>query len=82
MTDNYDDRLQQVAERTLAAKFSLWTGLLTAHTVLLSVAAAILVTVTPPAGWSFRLAGLIAIFCVVVLLLNFALTKAQYELIG
>lgn len=80
--DDYDGRLQQIAERTLAAKFGLWSALLTAHTVLLSVAVALLVTVKPLEAWRFKLGGFIAIFCMVVLLLNFALTKSQYELIG
>ncbi len=80
--DDYGWRLQQIAERTLTAKFSLWSALLTAHTVLLSVAVALLVTVKPLEAWPFKLSGFIAIFCMVVLLLNFALTKAQYEQIG
>lgn len=80
--DDYGRRLQQIAERTLAAKFSLWSALLTAHTVLLSVAVALLVTAKPPEAWPFKLSGFIAIVCMVVLLLNFALTKAQYEHIG
>jgi hypothetical protein len=80
--DDYDGRLQQIAERTLTAKFGLWSALLTAHTVLLSVAVALLVTVKPLEAWRFKLGGFIAIFCMVVLLLNFALTKSQYELIG
>ncbi len=80
--DNYEWRLQQIAERALTAKFSLWSALITAHTVLLSVAVALFVTVKPPEAWRFKLCGFIAIVCLVVLLLNFALTKSQYELIG
>jgi len=80
--DDYDGRLQQIAERTLTAKLSLWSALLTAHTVLLSVAVAILLTVKPLEAWRFKLGGFIAIVCMLVLLLNFALTKSQYELIG
>jgi len=80
--DDYDERLQQIAERTLTAKLSLWSALLTAHTVLLSVAVAILLTVKPLEAWRFKLGGFIAIVCMLVLLLNFALTKSQYELIG
>ena len=80
--DDYEGRLQQIAERTLTAKFSLWSALLTAHTVLLSVAVALLLTVEPPEAWRFKLGGFIAILCMVALLLNFALTKSQYEQIG
>lgn len=80
--DDYDSRIQQIAERTLSAKFGLWSALLTAHTVLLSVAVALLVVVKPPEAWRFKLCGFIAIVCIVVLLLNFALAKSQYELIG
>ena len=80
--EDYDGRLQQIAERTLTAKFSLWSALLTAHTVMLSVAVALLVTAKPPEAWRFQLAGFVAILCMVTLLLNFALTKSQYEQIG
>lgn len=80
--DDYDGRLQQIAERTLTAKLSLWSALLTAHTVLLSVVVALLVTVKSFEASRFKLGGFIAIVCMLVLLLNFALTKAQYELIG
>jgi hypothetical protein len=79
---DYDGRLQQIAERTLMAKFGLWSALLTAHTVILSVAVALLVTAKPTEAWRFKLGGFIAIFCMVVLLLNFVLTKSQYEQIG
>lgn len=79
---DYDGRLQQITERTLTAKFSLWSALLTAHTVMLSVAVALLVTAKPPEAWRFQLVGFVAILCMVALLLNFALTKSQYEKIG
>lgn len=80
--DDCDGRLQQITERTLTAKLSLWSALLTAHTVLLSVAVALLVTVKPLEAWRFKLGGIITIVCMLVLLLNFALTKSQYELMG
>jgi hypothetical protein len=79
---DYSSRLQQIAERTLTAKFNLWSALLTAHTVMLSVTVALLVTAKPPDAWRFQLPGFIAILCMVALLLNFALTKSQYEKIG
>ncbi len=80
--NDYDARLQQVVERTLAAKSGLWVGLLTSHTVMLSVAVALLVTVNPTEAWPFKLIGVLAIISVLLVLLNQALTKAQYELIG
>jgi uncharacterized membrane protein len=80
--DNYESRIQQIVERTRSAQGSLWSALLTAHTVVLSVAVALLVTVTPSEAWQLRWAGFIATVCVVVLMLNFALTKSHYELIG
>jgi hypothetical protein len=80
--DDYHGRFQQISERTLTAKFCLWTALLTAHTVMLSVSVALLVTVEPIGVWRFKLGGFIAICCMVVLLLNYMLTKFQYEQIG
>jgi hypothetical protein len=80
--DDHESRLQHIAERTLSANFALWSALLTSHAVVLSVAVALLVTVKPPEAWRFKLAGFIGIACIVLLLLNFVLTKSQYELIG
>ncbi len=80
--ENYDIRVQHVVERALAAKFGLWAALLTSHTVMLSVAVALLVAVKPVEAWFFRLTGFIAVICMLLVLLNLALTKSQYELIG
>ena len=80
--DDYDKRLQQIAERTLTAKFSFWSSLLTAHTVLLSVAVALLVADVTAEKSVFKFVGYVAILCVVLLLLNFAVAKSQYEIIG
>ena len=80
--DNYDERHQQVAERALTAKFSFWSALLTAHTVLVSVAVALVVTAIPAQKGAFKLVGYIGILCIALLLLNFAVTKSQYETIG
>ena len=79
--DRYEDRLQQITERTLAAKFSLWAALLTGHTVMLSVSVA-LVGAKHIVGCSLKLCGFIAICCVISILANFWLTKSQYEQIG
>lgn len=80
--DKYDARLQHITERTLTAKFSFWSAMLTAHTVLLSVAVALLATDTATERWAFKLIGYMAIICMFLLLLNFALAKSQYEVIG
>ena len=80
--DDYNELLQQIAERTLTAKFSLWAALLTAHTVLLSVCVALLVTAKAGGVWWFKVGGFIAIGCIVVLLPTFWLTKSQYDHIG
>jgi len=80
--DKYDERLQQVVERTLTAKFSFWSAMLTVHTVLLSVAVALLATDTATERWAFKLVGYMAIICMFLLLLNFALAKSQYDVIG
>lgn len=80
--DDYYELLQQMAERTLTAKFSLWGALLTAHTVLLSVSVALLVTGKAGGVWQFKVGGFVAISCIVALLLTFWLTKSQYDKIG
>jgi hypothetical protein len=80
--DDYDIRKQQVVERALAAKLGLWGALLTSHTVMLSVTVALLVAVKPAETWPFRLIGFIAVVCMLLVLLNPAQTKSQYELIG
>lgn len=80
--DDYDIRVQQVVERALAAKFGLWGALLTSHTVMLSVAGALLLAVKPVDAWPFTLIGVIAIICIPLVLLNFVLTKSQYEVMG
>ena len=79
--DEYDERLQQIIERTLTARFSLWAALLTAHTVMLSVSVA-LVSARHIGVCFFKLCGCIAVCCVIAILLNFWLTKSQYEQIG
>lgn len=80
--DDYDIRVQHIVERALTAKFSLWAALLTSHTVMLSVAVALLAAVKPVEAWFFRLTGFIAVICMLLVLLNLVLTKLQYELIG
>lgn len=80
--DEYAERQQQIVERTLSAKFSLWFALLTAHTVLLSVAVALLVADVTAERSVFKFVGYLAILCVAILLLNFAVAKSQYEIIG
>ncbi len=80
--DAYENRLQKIAERLLTARYSLWSGMLTAHTVLLSVAVALLPSATPEVAWRFRVVGYVAILGMAFVLLSFASTKGQYENIG
>lgn len=80
--DTYEKRTQQIVERLLVARYSLWSGMLTAHTVLLSVAVALLPGVEQTIAWRFKLVGYIAILCMLLVLLCFASAKGQYEAIG
>ena len=80
--DTYEKRTQQIVERLLAARYSLWSGMLTAHTVLLSVAVALIPGAEQTIAWRFKLVGYIAILCMLLVLLCFASTKEQYEAIG
>ena len=79
---NFDERIEFVKERTATAMYAFWSAMLTAHTVLLSVAVA-LSTATPLAVvWQFKLIGFMAMTSMVLLLLNFASVRMQYEAIG
>ncbi len=49
---------------------------------MLSVSVALLVTAKPIGVCLFKLCGFIAICCMIMVLLNFWLTKSQYEQIG
>lgn len=80
--DTYDKRAQQIYDRIRAARYSLWSGMLTAHTVLLSVAVALLPGAVKTVAWRFKSVGFIAILCMFLVLLCFLLTKVQYEAIG
>ncbi len=60
MMDDYEERRQQIVERALSAKFNLWSAMLTAHTLLLSVAVALLVTGVPTGRGAFKLVGYVA----------------------
>jgi len=79
---DYDDRMQQVVERALAAKFSFWSALLTAHTVLLSVSTALIFTGSGLDKTAFRYVGYMAIASMILVLLTFTVAKTQYETIG
>ena len=80
--DKFDERFQQITDRTLAARFSLLAALLTAHTVMLSVSVALLVTANHIEACFFKLGGIVAICGMIAILMTFWLTKSQYEQIG
>jgi Na+/melibiose symporter-like transporter len=80
--DAYENRTQQIIERLIAARYSFWSGMLTAHTVLLSAAVALLPSANQQVAWLFKLVGYVAILCMLLLLVCFAATKGQYEAIG
>lgn len=79
---NYDERVEIVTERTMAAMHAFWSAMLTAHTVLLSVAVALPAAISSIVAWQFKLVGFIATICMVLVLLNFAAVRMQYEAIG
>lgn len=71
-----------VIEKSINAMFALWSAMLTAHTVILSVSAAVITTNSLSTNLQFKLIGLIAMTCMLLLLLNFATLRMQYEKIG
>lgn len=80
--DTYEKQTRQIDERLFVARYSFWSGMLTAHTVLLSVAVSFIPNARQIMVSQFKLVGGIAILCMVFVLLCFALTKGQYEAIG
>lgn len=56
--------------------------MLTAHTVLLSVAVTLISVASNAVPWQFRFVGYAAIVCTILILLCFAASKNQYEDIG
>ncbi len=79
---NYDERVQTVTERTSSAMYAFWSAMLTAHTVLLAVAVALPSAISSVVAWQFKLVGVTATVCMVLLLFNFAAVRMQYEAIG
>lgn len=79
---NYDERAKEITERTMASMHAFWSAMLTAHTVLLSVAVA-LPAISPISDqWQIKLVGALATASMFFLLFNFAALRMQYEVIG
>ena len=78
----FDDRMKEVTERMFSAMQALWSAMLTAHTVLLSVAVALPAISASPDQWQIKLVGLLATTSIFALLFNFAALRMQYEAIG
>ncbi|MGQ0696937.1 MAG: hypothetical protein ACT4PZ_01720 [Panacagrimonas sp.] len=79
---NYDERFQAITEKTSAAMSAFWSALLTAHTVLLSVAVALPSFAPAASFWQFKVVALLATACMFALLFNFAAVRMQYAAIG
>jgi hypothetical protein len=79
---NFDDRVKEVTDRTFSAMQAFWSAMLTAHTVLLSVAVALPAISPSPDQWQIKLVGLLATASIFALLFNFAALRMQYEAIG
>lgn len=80
--NNFDDRVKEVTERMFSAMQAFWSAMLTAHTVLLSVAVALPAISPSPDQWQIKLVGLLATTSIFALLFNFAALRMQYEAIG
>jgi hypothetical protein len=78
----YDQKIESVTDKSISAMFAFWSAMLTAHTVILSVAAAVITTGASSSFFQFKLIAFIATACMVLLLLNFAALRMQYEAIG
>lgn len=82
LMSEYDDRIGVIAERTSVAMHAFWSAMLTAHTVLLSVAVALPAAIPSAYLWQFKVVGATATACILALLFNFAAVRMQYEEIG
>jgi hypothetical protein len=80
--DPVDQRIERIAERVLSAKFGFWSAMLTTHTVFLSVAVALLATNLEVVRGAFKAVGCVAALGILGMVLNFALTKSQYQTMG
>ena len=79
----FDQKIESVIERSINAMFAFWSAMLTAQTVILSVSAAVITTGASSSSiWQFKLIGFMATICMMLLLLNFASYRMQYEAIG
>ncbi len=82
LMSNYDERVEAITERTAASMYAFWSAMLTAHTVILSVAVALPSVVSSVSAWQFKLVAVVATFCMAAILFNFASVRMQYEAIG
>ncbi len=81
MTDEFEEKRAEYAEKFQAARYSFWSALLTVNAVLLTVPAALLSVRPEIAAWPFKIVGVCSIGSMVALVFNFAASKAQYEFI-
>lgn len=79
---NYDERVREIAERTMAAMHAFWSAMLTAHTVLLSVVVALAAIRPFSDQWQVKLVGVLATASMFALLFNFAALRMQHEAVG
>ena len=76
------EQLRHYGERLLTARYNFWCGSLTAQAVFASVAVALVTAGSGGSDWRLVLLGAVALTAMALLLLNFAMTKSAYELIG
>jgi uncharacterized membrane protein YcjF (UPF0283 family) len=66
----------------MATMHAFWSAMLTAHTVLLSVAVGLSAVDSFVKQWQVKAVGVFAAASVFILLFNFAALRKQYEAIG
>lgn len=76
---NFVDRVGSLTESMISAMQAFWSAMLTAHTVLLSVAVAVPAISPSPDQWQIKFVGLLATTSIFALLFNFAALRMQLE---
>ncbi len=78
----YDAYLHKIIDRTHTARYGLWSAMITAHSVFLSVAVALASLSAGTVKWQVQFIAHAAILCILFISGCFISSKAQYEDIG
>lgn len=78
----YENYLDKIIDRTHTARYNLWSVMITAHSVFLSVTVALASLSVGTVKWQVQFIAYSAILCILFISICFIASKAQYEDIG